>query len=219
MERLGAGRIAVIAAVGMLALSGCQATPGEAGPTTTSSPTAPSSATPEETEQPAAVWAVASIDSADQCDQFTEAMKGELLAPEVVTFRSIFFGQQGDEFVQLGDASDNVCSWTPVKSAEQKWRETSLHIATIPASEDFDAASTFDEFESSAEGQSLGTSTYASEPLGAGTVYKLEDVVHGETVNADICHYVEDRTVVTITRETDGQCVAALERAVAVAKG
>ncbi|GAB3291663.1 hypothetical protein [Pseudoclavibacter terrae] len=229
MERLGAGRIAVIAAVGMVALSGCQTTQGEAGPTATSSPAATSSATPEvtetatatpaETEQPAAAWAVASIDSAGQCDQFTEAMKGELSAPEVVTFRSIFFGQQGDEFVQLGDASDNVCSWTPVKSAEQKWRETSLHIATIPASEDFDAASTFDEFESSAEGQSLGTSTYASESLGAGTVYTLDDVVHGEAVNADICHYVEDRSVVTITREADGQCVAALEQAVAVAKG
>ncbi|MFC5127309.1 hypothetical protein ACFPRL_29490 [Pseudoclavibacter helvolus] len=58
-----------------------------------------------------------------------------------------------------------------------------------------------------------------TESLGAGTVYTLDDVVHGEGVNADICHYVEDKTVVTITRETDGECVAALEQVLAIAKG
>ena len=229
MELLGVGRIAAIAAVGVLALSGCQATQGEATPAATSSATAAASTTadatetatvqPGGTEQPAANWAVASIDSADQCVQFTDAMNGDLLAPELVTFQSIFFGAPGDELVQLGDASDNVCSWTPTKSAEQKWRATTLHIATIPASEDFDAASTFDEFESSAEGQSLGSSAYVTESLGAGTVYTLDDVVHGAGVDADICHYVEDKTVVTITRETDGECVAALEQVLAIAKG
>ena len=229
MERLGVGRITVIATVGTLALSGCQATPGEVVPTSTSSSTTAHSVTqeatetatfqPEATQSTAVTWAVPATDSADRCPRFTDALGSDLLPPELVTFRSIFFGPQGDKFIQLGEANDGVCSWMPTKSAEQKSRATTLHIATIPGSEDFDAAATFDEFESSAEGQSLGSTAYATQPLGNGTVYLLDDLVHGETVNADICHYVEGRTVVTITREHDGQCVAALEQVLAIAKG
>ncbi|NYF13277.1 hypothetical protein HDC34_001571 [Pseudoclavibacter sp. JAI123] len=239
MERLGAGRIAVIAAVGMLALSGCQATPGEAGPTTTSSPTAAvtatpevtetATATPEETEQPAVAWSISSIDSAEQCALFTDAMLGDLNPARLVPFEQAFSIEQHPDLTQLAAAAPELCNWVPSRVGDVegtgggqpggKWRSTFLHIATVPSSETLDAATMFDEFESFTEGFSVGTNPYTTQELGDGTVYLLENKTHGETVPADICHYVEGQTVVTIVRETDGQCVAALERAVAVAKG
>lgn len=240
MELLGVGRIAVLATVGMLALSGCQATSGETEPTATSSSpvaapsttgataTAAPAATSEETEQPAAAWSVSSIGSAEQCALFSDAMLGELNAPRLVPFEQAFSLEQHPDLTQLAEAAPEVCNWVPAKAGDVegtggggpdgKWRSMLLHIATVPGSEPLDPATMFDEFESFTEGISVGTNPYTSQELGDGTVYLIENKTHGETVPADICHYVEGQSVVTIVRETDGQCIAALEQVLTIAK-
>ncbi len=241
MELLGVGRITVLATVGILALSGCQGTEGGAAPAVTSSATAVAStapeatvsataaAMPEETEQPAAAWSISSMSAAEECGLFTDAMLGELNAPRLVPFEQAFSLEQHPDLAQLSAAAPELCNWVPSRAGDVegtggggpdgKWRSTFLHIATLPGSEAVDTSTMFDEFESFTEGISVGTNPYATQGLGDGTVYLLENKTHGETVPADICHYVEGQTVVTIVRETDGQCVAALEQVLTIAKG
>ncbi|PPF46995.1 hypothetical protein C5B85_01565 [Pseudoclavibacter sp. AY1F1] len=237
------GRIAAIAAVGMLALTGCQPTQGEATPavtpevtsspvetaSATPAPTAMPSTQPEETEQSPLPWAVTSLDSAEQCAFFTDAMLGDLNAPRLAPFEQAFSLEQHPDLTQLADAAPELCNWVPAKAGDvegtgggvpsAKWRSTFLHIATVPGSEALDAENMFDEFESFSEGFSVGTNPYMTQELGDGAVYFLENKTHGETVQADICHYVEGQTVITIVRETDGQCLASLEQVIAIAKG